>query len=86
MADLTAGVKNQIGYNGGDGIAVQQVFSGSPADPAGIQPGDVILQADGKTFEQRQGPPQLHRLQEARRHDPAQRLVARHEEVRCHQA
>jgi serine protease Do len=50
MADLTAGIKNQIGYNGGAGIAVQQVFSGSPADSAGIQPGDVILQADGKTF------------------------------------
>jgi serine protease Do len=50
MAALTAGVKNQIGYNGGGGVAVQQVFSGSPADQAGIQPGDVILQADGKDF------------------------------------
>jgi S1-C subfamily serine protease len=50
MADLTAGVKNQIGYNGQGGIAVQQVFSGSPADQAGIQPGDVILQVDGKTY------------------------------------
>ncbi|HEY1976595.1 MAG TPA: trypsin-like peptidase domain-containing protein [Candidatus Baltobacteraceae bacterium] len=50
MAELTAGIKNQIGYNGGSGIAVQQVFSGSPADQAGIQPGDVILQADGKPY------------------------------------
>jgi serine protease Do len=50
MANLTAGVKNQIGYNGGNGVAVQQVFSGSPADQAGIQPGDVILQADGKDY------------------------------------
>jgi S1-C subfamily serine protease len=50
MADLSAGVKNQIGYNGGGGVAVQQVFSGSPADQAGIQPGDVILQADGRDF------------------------------------
>jgi serine protease Do len=50
MADLTAGVKNQIGYNGEGGVAVQQVFSGSPADQAGIQPGDVILQVDGKAF------------------------------------
>jgi S1-C subfamily serine protease len=50
MSDLTPGVKNQIGYNGPSGIAVQQVFSGSPADQAGIQPGDVILQADGKQF------------------------------------
>src|SRR5580698_7548254 len=51
MADLTAGVKNQIGFNGSGGVAVQQVFSGSPADQAGIQPGDVILQADGRTFD-----------------------------------
>ena len=34
-------------------MAVQQVFSGSPADQAGIQPGDVILQADGKHVQQR---------------------------------
>jgi serine protease Do len=51
MADLTAGVKNQIGYSGNGGVAVQQVFSGSPADQAGIQPGDVILQADGKNYD-----------------------------------
>lgn len=51
MAELTAGVKNQIGFNGSSGVAVQQVFSGSPADQAGIQPGDVILQVDGKSFD-----------------------------------
>ncbi|MBV8067433.1 MAG: trypsin-like peptidase domain-containing protein [Candidatus Eremiobacteraeota bacterium] len=51
MANLTAGIKNQIGYNGSGGVAVQQVFSGSPADKAGIQPGDVILQVDGKEFD-----------------------------------
>jgi serine protease Do len=50
MAQLTSGVKNQIGYSGDGGVAVQQVFSGSPADQAGIQPGDVILQVDGKQF------------------------------------
>jgi serine protease Do len=50
MADLTSGIKNQIGYNGDGGVGVQQVFSGSPADQAGIQPGDVILQADGKDY------------------------------------
>jgi serine protease Do len=53
MTDLTAGVRNQIGYNGQGGVAVQQVFSGSPADQAGIQPGDVILEIDGKTFTSR---------------------------------
>src|SRR5579863_3588328 len=55
MADLSSGIKNQIGYNGSDGVAVQQVFSGSPADQAGIQPGDVILQADGKQFDSMKG-------------------------------
>ena len=51
MADLSPGVKNQIGYNGNGGVAVQQVFSGSAADQAGIAPGDVILQADGKEYD-----------------------------------
>lgn len=50
MATLTPGIRNQIGYNGSGGIAVQQVFSGSPADQAGISPGDVILQVDGKQY------------------------------------
>jgi S1-C subfamily serine protease len=51
MASLTAGVKNQIGYSGSAGVAVQQVFSGSPADQAGIQPGDVILEVDGRSYD-----------------------------------
>jgi serine protease Do len=46
--DLNQGVRNQIGYTGQGGIAVAQVVSGSPADKAGLEPGDVILQADGK--------------------------------------
>jgi serine protease Do len=47
-ADLNAGLRNQIGYTGQGGLAVVQVVPGSPADKAGISPGDVILQADGK--------------------------------------
>jgi S1-C subfamily serine protease len=50
LASLTAGLKNQIGYNGTDGVAVVQVVPGTPADKAGLQPGDVILDADGKPF------------------------------------
>jgi len=49
MQNLTPGFKNQIGYSG-DGIGIQQVIPGSPADQAGISPGDVILQVDGKSF------------------------------------
>jgi serine protease Do len=50
MADLSDGVRNQIGYTGQAGVAVSQVFSGSPADQASIQPGDVILKVDGKAY------------------------------------
>jgi serine protease Do len=53
MADLSSGVRNQIGYTGQSGVAVQQVISGSPADQAGIQPGDIILQIDGKSYDSR---------------------------------
>jgi serine protease Do len=47
-ADLNQGLRNQIGYTGQGGLAIVQVVPGSPADKAGISPGDVILQADGK--------------------------------------
>ncbi|MDQ2865059.1 MAG: trypsin-like peptidase domain-containing protein [Candidatus Eremiobacteraeota bacterium] len=50
MGQLSAGLRNQIGYTGQSGVAIQQVLQGSPADKAGIQPGDVILEADGKAF------------------------------------
>ena len=49
LADLTPGLRNQIGYTGPGGVAVVQVIPG-PADNAGINPGDVILEADGKAF------------------------------------
>jgi len=50
MMDLNSGFKNQTGFQGDNGIGIRQVISGSPADQAGISPGDVILQVDGKTF------------------------------------
>lgn len=50
LAPLSAGLKNQIGYNGQGGVAVIQVVPGSPADKSGLQPGDVILSVDGKAF------------------------------------
>lgn len=49
-AQLTSGLRNQIGYTGQGGVAIVQVVPGSPADKAGIQPGDVVLSADGKPF------------------------------------
>ena len=51
MADLTPGLRNQIGYTSGpNGIAVIAVVPGSPADKAGIEPGNVILSVDGKAY------------------------------------
>jgi serine protease Do len=50
MQGLTPGLQNQIGYNSSDGVAIIQVQPNSPADQAGISPGDVILKADGKSF------------------------------------
>jgi serine protease Do len=47
-ADLDQGLRNQIGYTGQSGLAVSQVEPGTPADKAGLEPGDVILQVDGK--------------------------------------
>lgn len=49
-ANLTPGLKNQIGYTGQGGVAVVQVQPGSPADKAGLQPGDIVLSADGKAY------------------------------------
>jgi S1-C subfamily serine protease len=37
-----------LGLEGKHGALASQVFLGSPADKAGIQPGDFITQADGK--------------------------------------
>ncbi|MHB8196566.1 MAG: S1C family serine protease, partial [Vulcanimicrobiaceae bacterium] len=48
MRPLTPGLRNQIGYTGKNGVPVIDVVPGSPADRAGIQPGDVILRVNGK--------------------------------------
>jgi serine protease Do len=48
MEQMTASVANQIGYTGKGGIAIEEVLPNSPADKAGVQPGDVILEVDGR--------------------------------------
>jgi len=47
---VTPGFRNQTNYRGQGGVAVTQVISGSPADGAGIEPGDVILKMNGKAY------------------------------------
>ena len=42
--DLTPDLKNQLGVNVNEGAVITDVTSGSPADDAGLQRGDVIVQ------------------------------------------
>jgi S1-C subfamily serine protease len=44
---LDTSTENTLGYKG-QGVVVQGVIGGSPADTAGLQPGDVIQSVDGK--------------------------------------
>ncbi|MGZ6127763.1 MAG: S1C family serine protease [Vulcanimicrobiaceae bacterium] len=50
LADVTPGFRQQTNYTGKSGVGIIQVVSGSAADQAGIQPGDVILQFNGKAY------------------------------------
>ncbi len=50
LQSVSSGFRNQTNYHGQGGVAVIQVVSGSPADSAGIQPGDVILKLNGKDY------------------------------------
>jgi serine protease Do len=50
LIQVSPGFRNQTGYNGQGGVGIE-VQSGSPADQAGMQGGDVILSADGKAFD-----------------------------------
>ena len=43
---VTEEVADSLGYRGSDGAFVGGVFEGSPAEGAGIQPGDIILRID----------------------------------------
>ena len=54
LSNVTQGFRSQTGYRGEGGVAVLQVASGSPADQAGINPGDVVLQMNGKTYSDNQ--------------------------------
>lgn len=50
LAPITQGFRNQTNYRGEGGVGITQVISGSAADQAGINPGDVILKMNGKTY------------------------------------
>jgi S1-C subfamily serine protease len=50
LAQVTQGFRNQTGYRGQGGVGISQVVSGSSADQAGINPGDVIIKMNGKAY------------------------------------
>jgi len=50
LQSVSSGFRNQTNYKGQGGVAVIQVVSGSPADQAGIEPGDVILKLNDKAY------------------------------------
>ena len=50
LAPVTPGFRNQSGYREKGGVGVVQVVSGSAADQAGLNPGDVILKMNGKAY------------------------------------
>lgn len=44
MTPMNSGMANYLGYTGKDGIVINNVVSGSPADKAGLAQGDVIVE------------------------------------------
>lgn len=46
--DLRGALGNYFGAPNGEGVLVRNVFSGTPAEKAGLQAGDVITSIDGK--------------------------------------
>jgi S1-C subfamily serine protease len=53
LLQMSQGFRNQSGYRGQGGVGIVQVISGSAADQAGINPGDVILKMNGKAYNDR---------------------------------
>ena len=51
IIDLTEEVKNDLGIGDTKGSFVHNVYKGSPADRAGIQPGDYIIAVNGNRIE-----------------------------------
>ena len=48
---LTEELAAPFGVKEGEGVLVNEVFAGDPADRAGILPGDIILMVNGKTVD-----------------------------------
>ncbi len=51
ITTLTAALRQQYGLKPTSGVLILDVLAGSPADSAGLQQGDVIVDIDGKTID-----------------------------------
>ncbi|HXZ25786.1 MAG TPA: Do family serine endopeptidase [Nitrospiria bacterium] len=48
IQQLTPELSEEFSVKESDGVLVNEVFSGDPADKAGLQPGDIITKVDGR--------------------------------------
>jgi membrane-associated protease RseP (regulator of RpoE activity) len=49
MADMNGGLGEYIGGTDGTGVLVLEVCEGSPAEKAGLRPGDIVVAANGQS-------------------------------------
>ena len=59
IAPVTKDVAESIGLGTAQGALVRSIESGSPADKAGLEPGDIITRFDGKPIEKATDLPRL---------------------------
>lgn len=50
LDELTPELAESFGLAGTDGVVIREVFPGSPAEKAGVQRGDVIVEFDGQSY------------------------------------
>jgi serine protease Do len=51
IADVSAELGTSFGYQGRGGVLIQDVEPGGPGERAGIKPGDIVIERDGKAVD-----------------------------------